>query len=48
MINGVKQEGKLSPILFNVYMDDSSVQLHATLVGFYSCDNGGQSPDLCR
>ena len=35
VINGVKQEGKLSPILFNVYMDDSSVQLHATLVGFF-------------
>ena len=45
--NGVKKEGKLSTILFKVYMDDSSVQLHATL-DFYSWDNGGQSPDLCR
>ena len=31
--NGVKQGGKLSPLLFNVYMDDLSVQLHTKPIG---------------
>ena len=43
MGNGVKQGGKLSPLLFKVYMDNLSVQLHTK-----SWDNGGQSPDLRR
>ena len=31
--NGVKQGEKLSPLLFNVYMDDLSVQLHTKPTG---------------
>ena len=37
MGNGVKQGRKLSPLLFNVYMDDLSVQLHAKSI---SCSLG--------
>ena len=33
MGNGVKQGGKLSPLLFNVYMDNLSVQLHRQPIG---------------
>ena len=33
MGNGVKQGGKLSPLLFNVCMDDLSVQLHTKPLG---------------
>ena len=46
--NGFKQEGKLSPKLLNVYMDELSVQLHTKPIDFYFCDNGRQSPGLCR
>ena len=31
--NGVKQGGILSPILFNVYMDDLSVSLNSSNIG---------------
>ena len=33
MGNGVKQGGKLSPLLFNIYMDSLSVQLHKQPIG---------------
>ena len=33
MGNGVKQRGKLSPLLFNVYMNDLSVHLHTKPLG---------------
>ena len=36
--NGVKQGGILSPLLFNVYMDDLSLQLHRQPIG---CSVGG-------
>ena len=31
--NGVKQGGILSPLLFNVYMDNLSLQLHRKSIG---------------
>ena len=33
MGNGVKQGGKLSPLLFNIYMDNLCVQLHKQPIG---------------
>ena len=36
--NGVQQGGILSPLLFNVYMDDLSLQLHRQPIG---CSVGG-------
>ena len=33
MDNGVKQGGKLSPLPFNIYMDNLSVQLHRQPIG---------------
>ena len=33
VFNGVKQGGILSPILFNVYMDQLSVKLNASNIG---------------
>ena len=36
--NGVKQGGILSPLLFNVYMDNLSIQLHKQSIG---CSVGG-------
>ena len=33
MGNGAKQSGKLSPLLFNIYMDNLSVQLHNQPIG---------------
>ena len=31
--SGVKQSGKLSPLLFNIYMDNLSLQLHKQPIG---------------
>ena len=31
--NGAKQGGKLSPLLFNIYMDNLSVQRHKQPIG---------------
>ena len=31
--NGVKEGGILSPLLFNVYMDNLSIQLHRQSIG---------------
>ena len=33
--NGVKQGGIISPILFNVYMDDLSIALNSSGIGVY-------------
>ena len=33
--NGVKQGGIISPILFNVYMDDLSIALNSSGIGGY-------------
>ena len=36
--NGVKQSGIISPILFNMYMDDLSETLHSSGIGGYLGD----------
>ena len=35
LANGVKQGGVISPILFNVYMDDLSTALNSSGIGGY-------------
>ena len=41
--NGVRQGGILSPILFNVYMDELSIELCKTDIG---CDIHRKSPHV--
>ena len=45
--NGVKQGGIISPILFNVYMDDLSVALNSSGIGAAFLNHLCYADDLC-
>ena len=45
--NGVKQGGVISPILFNVYMDDLSTALNSSGIGGYLEQAFFKPPMLC-
>ena len=45
--NGVKQDGVISPILFNVYMDDLSTALNSSGIGGVLRTSFYKPPMLC-
>ena len=46
--NGVKQGGIISPILFNIYMDDLSMHLNSSGIGALPRNCTYKSLMLCR
>ena len=45
--NGVKQEGILSPVLFNVYIDNLSIALNYTSIGCQLLNHLRYADDMC-